>query len=328
VNESGAGFTPLVGAIRYGLAAVKGVGQNSVGAIVAARADNRFGSLFDFTARVNPGAVTRKVMESLGCAGAFDSLNSENQDIHLWRARLNQGIDAAISHGSRLQRDKSVGQNDLFDAAPDEPRVTGLPNCTAWTHTQLLAAEKNAIGFYITGHPLDNYVEVLEALGAVSTLDLPSMETGTRFALMRIEDQAGSVKCVAWPEAFSRFETRIIEEAAVLVQGNLEVTEDGAATVFLDDISNLDNARQQKAGAVVVRLPESPEQNSLLADLFKLFNSEKGDCEVLLELFLEGGVFVRVKPHTTIRVKGSSKLETAIKAFNCGVEWKNVSLEA
>jgi DNA polymerase-3 subunit alpha len=348
VNESGVGFTPLVGAIRYGLAAVKGVGQNSVGAIVAARADNRFGSLFDFTARVNPGAVTRKVMESLVCAGAFDSLNSDNQDIHLWRARLNQGIDAAISHGGRLQRDKSVGQNDLFGGAPDEPRVTGLPDCAAWTHTQLLAAEKTAIGFYITGHPLDNYVEVLEALGAVSTLALPSMETGrrasvggiitsvqirttkkgARFALMRIEDQAGSVKCVAWPEAFSRFEARISEEAAVLVQGNLEITEDGAATVFLDDISNLDNARQQKAGAVVVRLPESPEQNSLLADLFKLFNSEKGDCEVLLELFLEGGVFVRVKPHTTIRVKGSSKLETAIKAFNCGVEWKNVSLEA
>jgi DNA polymerase-3 subunit alpha len=350
VNESGAGFTPLEGAIRYGLAAVKGVGLGSVNAIINARAESKFNSFFDFTSRVNPTAVNKRVMESLVCAGGFDSLNSNGQSIHQWRARLHHAIDAAMSHGTRLQRDKSFGQNDLFGGGggQESTQVTEwIPEASAWTHSELLAAEKNAIGFYITGHPLDNYLEVLQELGTVYSTDLSKYSTGTkinvgglitsfqvrttkkgaRFALMRLEDQAGGVKCVAWPEAFSKFEKQIQDDLAVLVYGNLELTEDGGATIFLEDLVRLDDVLQRKARSVIVRLPETAEQEPLLKKLFKLFDEQKGDCEVLLELYLEGNVLVRVRPHTTLRVKGSHQLEKAIRLHDCQVEWTNVILE-
>ena len=350
-NESGAGFTPLTDAIRYGLAAVKGIGQGSVNAIIEARSGGRFGSFFDFTSRVSPGAINKRVMESLVCAGAFDSLNLQAQPIHLWRSRLHHAIDAAMAHGNRLQRDRSHGQNDLFGAASDndsERNVTEwLPDVAAWTHSQLLAAEKNAIGFYITGHPLDNYQEVLTELGAVCFADLASHVTGAklsvggiissfqirttkkgaRFALMRLEDQSGGIKCVAWPEVFSKFEKLLRDDLAVLAYGSLEVAEDGGMTVFVEDLTHLDDVIQRKAKAVIVCLPEELEQSLLLERLFRLFDKHRGDCEVLLDLCLEGGVLVRVRPHTTLRVKGSQELEEAIRSYGCRVEWTNVSLE-
>jgi DNA polymerase-3 subunit alpha len=350
-NESGAGFTPLTDAIRYGLAAVKGIGQGSVNAIIEARSGGRFGSFFDFTSRVSPGAINKRVMESLVCAGAFDSLNLQAQPIHLWRSRLHHAIDAAMAHGNRLQRDRSHGQNDLFGAASDndsERNVTEwLPDVAAWTHSQLLAAEKNAIGFYITGHPLDNYQEVLTELGAVCFADLASHGTGAklsvggiissfqirttkkgaRFALMRLEDQSGGIKCVAWPEVFSKFEKLLRDDLAVLAYGSLEVAEDGGMTVFVEDLTHLDDVIQRKAKAVIVCLPEELEQSLLLERLFRLFDKHRGDCEVLLDLCLEGGVLVRVRPHTTLRVKGSQELEEAIRSYGCRVEWANVSLE-
>ena len=144
VNESGAGFTPLEGAIRYGLAAVKGIGQNSVNGIIEARSGGSFRSFFDFASRISHGALNKRVLESLACAGAFDSLKTGEQSIHLWRARLHHAIDSALAQGNRLQRDRSHGQNDLFGAASESFQQVEewLPDCPAWSHTELLSARK------------------------------------------------------------------------------------------------------------------------------------------------------------------------------------------
>jgi DNA polymerase-3 subunit alpha len=353
VNESGSGFTPLTGAIRYGLAAVKGIGQQSVNAIIEARAGGKFSSPFDFTSRVSPAAINKRVMESLVCAGAFDSLNRQEQTMHLWRSRLHHAIDAAIAHGTRLQRDRSHGQNDLFGGSAEtgtaaQTAPEWLPDVKAWTHSELLAAEKNAIGFYITGHPLDNYQEVLAELcavnfvnlaahgtgakvnvgGMISSFQVRTTKKGARFALMRLEDQSGGIKCVAWPEVFNRFERLLRDDLAVLVHGGLEVAEDGGTTIFVEDLTPLDDVIQRKAKAVIVALPEESERDPLLEKLFRLFDLHKGDCEVLLDLYLEGNVLVRVRPHTTLRVRGSHELEEAIRGYGCRVEWANVTLES
>lgn len=352
VNESGPGFTPLEGAIRYGLAAVKGVGQNSVGAIVEARTGGRFISLFDFTSRVNPGALNKRVMESLVAAGAFDSLNSDGDLIHLWRAKVHNAIDSAMSLGTRLQRDRLHGQSDLFGGAAGQADESAqvkecLPIVPAWTHSELLAAEKNAIGFFVTGHPLDDYQQVLGELGTDCLLDLATLSTGTkvkiggiissiqvrttkkgaRFALIRLEDESGGIKVVAWPEVFSKTEKNLTTELAVLVSGTIEIAEDGSVTLVMDDLSPLDNIRQRKASAMIVSLPEHMEPEPLLTQLFELFDGHKGDCDVLLDMFIEGEVLVRVRPHASIRVRGSHILEEAIRTIGCRVDWRNPSME-
>src|SRR5437762_594820 len=216
VNESNLGFTPLRGAIRYGLAAIKGIGFASVKAITKSREGGRFGSLFDFAERVEEGAINKRVLEGLVCGGAFDSLKEESPSSETWRAQLFAAIDSALARSARTRRARLLGQNELFGAtAPESPEEkVKLPPANAWTPTEMLAAEKKALGFYITGHPLDKYVSAISNLSAVSTLDLSSLETGSavrigglvsdlqfrttkkgsRFAILRLEDQGGSVK--------------------------------------------------------------------------------------------------------------------------------------
>jgi DNA polymerase-3 subunit alpha len=349
VNESGAGFTPLEGAIRYGLAAIKGLGQASVNAIIEARQAGPFFSFFEFSGRIGQGAVNKRVLESLVAAGAFDSLKRDDRSIHEWRARLHASVDAALSRSTRAQRNKSSGQTDLFGAVAVEEfgqSPEPLPEADAWTHTALLAAEKNAIGFYITGHPLENYSEILKEFNSQKALELSSLETGlkvnlggvlmdlqvrttkkgSRFALMRLEDETGSVKCVMWPEVFSKYEGLVQNDTAVLVCGRLEITDNGSVSLIADDVARLADVLQRKARAVLVRLPWSGEGEAQLGDLFGILDKHRGDCDVLLEMCLEGGVLVRARTHGTLRVRGSVELETALRQQGCQVEWLNVTL--
>jgi DNA polymerase-3 subunit alpha len=349
VNESGSGFTPLEGAIRYGLAAIKGIGQSSVSAIVEARRSGSFQSFFDFTQRVAPNAINKRVLESLVFAGAFDSLKNNENSLHQWRARLHKSIDQALARGNRAQRNKLSGQNDLFGSAvavgveqPEEALVEAVP----WTHAELLTAEKEAVGFYITGHPLENYAEVLAELkacktlklngreggskvnigGIVSSLQVRTTKKGQRFGLLRLEDEASGVKCVVWPEIFSKVERILQNDAAILVCGKLDVTDDGSLTIIADEITSLDDVLQRKSRAVVLRIPSSAEPGLLLEELLTLMDGHKGDCEVVLEFALEDRVLVRARPHGALRVQGSRELESALRQRGCQVEWLNVTL--
>src|SRR5438876_6947428 len=135
VNESEAGFTALTGAIRYGLAAIKGIGVASVNAITRARASGPFKSIFDFTERLDEGSVNKRVLEGLVYSGAFDSLKEGSQALPSWRARVFAGIDSALARSARSRRAKALGQDDLFGTVSDltPERVSPLPEAIAWT---------------------------------------------------------------------------------------------------------------------------------------------------------------------------------------------------
>src|SRR5882672_1272573 len=277
VNDSDVGFTPLKGAIRYGLAAIKGIGFASVNAIMKARTAGPFRSIFDFSERVEEGAINKRVLEGLVCSGAFDSLKLEGAAVNQWRARLFAAIDVALARSARSRRAKALGQNDLFGSEQNEATdaATDLPAAVAWTPTEMLAVEKKALGFYITGHPLDAHFETVSKLGAVSSVELGLQETGSRatiaglitdlqlrttkkgdrFAIFRLEDQAGSVKCVLWPEPFRRQSGIVAEEATVLVNGRAEISDDGMITVIADRLTQLTEAVQQKARELVIGIP-------------------------------------------------------------------------
>src|SRR6185369_3719182 len=153
VNESNSDFTPLNGAIRYGLTAIKGLGQSIVKAICEARGTEPFRSFFDFAERVE---ATKRVLESLVSAGAFDSLKDE-RGLPEWRGGLFNSIDMALSRAQRAKRERIQGQSGLFGGLPEEIDYSKelSPHAKGWNQTELLAAEKGAVGFYITGHPLE-----------------------------------------------------------------------------------------------------------------------------------------------------------------------------
>ncbi|MCA1575155.1 MAG: DNA polymerase III subunit alpha, partial [Acidobacteria bacterium] len=159
-NESYSGFTPLAGAIRFGLAAIKGLGQSTIKAIIEARKTGPFKSFFDFAERIEQGAINKRALESLVGAGAFDSLKPEVRDLREWRAALHACIDPALARSLRAKRERLQGQNGLFAIVADDAGPAEELPCSPkpWTHTELLANEKAALGFYITGHPLGDYL--------------------------------------------------------------------------------------------------------------------------------------------------------------------------
>jgi DNA polymerase-3 subunit alpha len=349
VNESDVGFTPLKGAIRYGLAAIKGIGFTSVNAIIKARESGPFQSLADFAERVEEGGINKRVLEGLVCSGAFDSLAEASTPINLWRAALCAQIDSALASATRAKKARALGQDDLFGTAPAPPPIAATirAGVTPWTLGEMLAAEKKALGFYITAHPLDDYSEVISKLGASSSIELPAIETGgrarvaglikdlqlrttkkgDRFALFQLEDHAGTVKCVAWPEPFRKHGGVIKAEAVVLVTGRVENGDEGAATLIIDRVSELDGAIQQKATELTIRLPAASELSRVCDSVKAVLEGSRGECDVFIE-FLSADARVRLRAHPSLRVQGSNQLESALRALGCEVHWEGYSSPA
>ncbi|MBA2620641.1 MAG: DNA polymerase III subunit alpha [Acidobacteria bacterium] len=215
INESDADFTPLEGAVRFGLTAIKGIGSTSVAAITEAGKKGKFGSIFDFTARIDQGAITRRGLESLLTAGAFDSLmpvssaisgaaggQQQQQQFHQrsvnqWRARNFAAIDKALNHGQKVWQDKLRGQSGLFgDGAQQQQQqhTNGetdssddrLPPATPWSQAELSRLEKASIGFYLSSHPLDDFKELLASLNILNVADYETIKAGDKITLAGI----------------------------------------------------------------------------------------------------------------------------------------------
>jgi DNA polymerase-3 subunit alpha len=349
VNESEVGFTALKGAIRYGLAAIKGIGLASVNAVMRARAQGPFKSLFDFTDRLEDGAINKRVLEGLVCSGAFDSVKPPDIETNEWRARLCAVIDSALARSARARRTRALGQDDLFGGqevgATDQ---VPLPNATAWTAIEMLAAEKKALGFYITGHPLDAFSETVSQLGATTSVELAQRESGDRavvaglvrdlqlkttkkgdrFAIFRLEDQAGAVKCVLWPEPFRRNSSLIAEEATILVAGRAEISDEGAITLIADRVNALTEAVQQKARELVIKIQGAQINGGARCEEVKaILERSDGDCDVFLDIILDD-MTVRVRAHPSLKVQGSVEIESALRSLDCEVIWEGFAPRA
>ena len=338
VNASLDNFTASGNSIRFGLAAIKGIGQSAVASIVEARtAGGPFSSTFDFTERVDSRAVNKRVLEGLIRAGAFDSVNQS-------RARLFAAIDSAIESGQRVQRSRASGQTDLFGAlAASMPAVEPpLPAVPDWAHHELLKGEKETLGFYISGHPLSGYEEALKDFadadvdrlsglnhgavvtlgGVVVELSVRTTKKGDRFGLFQLEDQFGSVKIVAWPDVFNRANGVMQNDGAVLVRGRLEVDDGGAMTIIAEEIQSLENIRERSARTVVLHFDVDSVDEKKLERLHWLLDNNRGECGVIFEVKLADGSIARVQPNHLVRVKVTPSLTNSIKEImaDCSVE--------
>jgi DNA polymerase-3 subunit alpha len=300
VNQSDLNFTPAGDAIRFGLGGVKNVGQSAVEAIVAAREQGGvFPSLYDFCDRVNMASVSRRVIESLIKAGALDSTGAN-------RAQLTEALDRAIESATRASRDRAMGQHGLFGFASEEHRteypLAALPD---WSMEQKLAGEKDLLGIYVSGHPLDrfrdkindvakHYTDQLEGLEKNSSVELCAIITsivrktnreGKYWAALKVEDSRGTADAMVFANRYEELLGSLREDNAVFLRANVLPEESGPPKLSIQELVNLEDKRVDLPSLISIRIwlkdETSSEKASALSDLFV---RKRGSTEVRLRL--------------------------------------------
>jgi DNA polymerase-3 subunit alpha len=307
VNDSDSSFTVDDGAIRFGLSAIKGLGGSALEAVLAARRQGGpFDSLYDFCERVPLKQLNKKTLETLVRSGAFDCFGRP-------RAQLFAALDGAIDAARSVQRAAESGQTTLF-GAPElaqavRPREVYDETITEWPELERLGLEKEALGFYVSGHPLDRYAADLERLSTTPVSDLDSvggrtevtlacvvtalrerpLRDGTgRMAFLTVEDRTGSVEMLVPAKTFVEIEDVLRRDVPLLVKTFVNVTrnEEGDEQVRLRclDAQTIADARRSLTKRVVVTLkPESVARERLDA-LKALFEQHPGECGVRVVL--------------------------------------------
>lgn len=276
INESGVTFSAVGDRIRFGLVAVKNVGEGAIDTIIKEREENGpFSSLFEFCERVDLRKVNKRVMESLIKCGAFDSTKDN-------RAAMIASLEDAIEYGQTVQKEKADPQMGLFDMGGTDsvsinmPTIAGVPE---WHEKEKLGLEKEALGFYITGHPLDQYQQVIEKFTNVNAITLTEIKDKTpvriggtisaskviktkkleSMAFATIEDREGAVEVVVFPSIYASTRDLLFEDTPVLVQGMAQVEENGIK-ILADNIIPMEKA--EDTWTVELRLKIDPSITS------------------------------------------------------------------
>ncbi len=318
-------------AIRFGLAAIKNVGEGAVEAVLAARrSGGAFTSLYDFCERVDLRAVNRRVLESFVKSGCFDSLDRR-------RPALFAAIDRCLEAGQKLQRDREQGQHSLFGIlGGDEPAATPerIADHAAWGEGERLAYEKESLGFFITGHPLERYREELAQWASATTGRLPGLadrevsvggivaalrliktRKGDRMATFLLEDLEGGVEVLVFPDTYKKVATHLVEDQIVLVKGKAEVGEEGKARLLASDLLPLEKAKLADARAVTIRIPVSGWDRDLGERLRTILDAHRGEVPVTLEMFRPGWYAVSVMPSSEYRVRPDAGLLVEVEGL-------------
>ena len=338
VNSSELAFTVTKEGVRFGLCAVKNVGEGAVLSILAARRElGRIDSLFTLCEHADLRLVNKRVLESLVKAGALDSLvPNAADDARRARARLFAAADRALEHGGRHQRDKEKGQNQLFGGPSDDGIVhaVALADAAPWAEAVQLAGEKEALGFYMSGHPLDRFAQELKTFGArrvseltesmadvwtagiVSGLRPLKTKKGDRMAVFMLDDVAGSLEVVVFPETFGKCGSVVEADAMVLVRGKFE-KDDESARIVATELLPIGSLQERTTREVVIHLAPQP-QRSIFEQLAELLSRHRGDRRVYIELDVKGREKpLRVRSEVPLRVKPSERLVSEVEQL-CG----------
>jgi DNA polymerase-3 subunit alpha len=342
VNESRLDFTPAGDKIRFGLAAVKNVGGKAVEVILESRrTDGPFESLFDFCRRVDLTAVNRRVIESLIKCGAFDATGVS-------RARMMAVLDDAMRGGQAHQRDQQSNQIDIF-AVLGTAAIGGkkpgdvYPQALEWSAQESLAFEKEALGFYISGHPLDKYDRVIKKItsgaiaalkekaapgevklgGVVSALKLRNTKKGDRYGTFNLEDKTGFLEIIAWPDTYKKCAELLTSDDPIFVKGRLEAGEE-RIQVIANEISALaeaaaegganGNGHGRRDGEKLhLHARESEISPDELVRLREMLLEYPGSCTVFLHLYAGSQRETVIELPSQVRVAATSELEESVE---------------
>ena len=321
VNRSSVDFTVHDGVVQYSLAALKNVGKAAVEHIVAVRAEGGpFTSDGDFARRIDPHHINRRALESLIKAGAFDDLNRN-------RAALAAGIEVILATANRAASDAALGQNNLFggEGGPD----MALPATEPWMTMDLLAAEFEAVGFYLSGHPLDDYMPSLARIGidtyaafhdkvmkkgataarlagTVVHRQERRSKSGNRFAFVGLSDPSGQYECICFSDTLAQYRELLEPGKAVIVK--VEADADGSeARLRLQGVEALDKAAANATNGLKIFLRDGAAVDSIAQ---RLTNGGRAPVRLVMQLD-DRDVDIAIGNHFTV----SPRIKAAIKAI-------------
>jgi DNA polymerase-3 subunit alpha len=327
VQVSGSQFTPHGEAIRFGLAAVKNVGGNAIDSILKARAEagGHFKSLWEFCEKVDLRVMNKRVIESLIKAGALDALGQ--------RAPLMAAVDKAMERAQKAQRDAAQGQSGLFGLFDEVPKAgrgnDDLPNVAEWEESERLANEKEVLGFFVSGHPLDKYADKLHNLTGVipvaealerkppekrwgsqpeqaDEIQVAGMIHGLRvqktkrdgklYAQAALEDATGKIELVCFPRDYERLAGQLKIVAPVLVRGTLTGDEDAAPKIAVSAIQALEEVQVKVPTGVRIRINLERTTEEMFMELKSAADAAPGPGKVMLHLEMKGEYAVILEP--------------------------------
>jgi DNA polymerase III subunit alpha len=342
INESNLKFTVVgegVGQIRFGLGAIRGVGEGAVRSIIAAReAEGEFRGLFDFLCRIDLRLCNKRVVEALICAGAMDGLDAGGG-----RAQLLAGLEATFAAAQQVQRERESAQASIFgDLMGDDAGTAGiteppLPPVERWSEGDRLAREKEILGFFISGHPLDKFRDDLALFDGVHTaslrsyrdqkVELPCVVTeaarqiskrdGSEWGRITVEDYHGTATVLAFGESWARFKDVLQNDAPVIIQGMVSGRErdEDDPPLFLDGAVPLAQLRASGAVGVCVELGSHAAGGDALRRAREIFDRHAG-AGPLEVVYVNGGAAGASPPRLrsrSVRVDPSDSLLQALR---------------
>jgi DNA polymerase-3 subunit alpha len=327
INSSDVNFTPGLNGIRFGLAAIKNVGETAITSIVAGKP---FTSLFDFCERVDLRTVNKRVVESLIKAGAFDSIDSG-------RALLYANVDRGMDWGQRKQREKEVGQGGLFGAmsgAAEEKQ--SLDPAEPWAEGLQLKHEKETLGFYITGHPLRKYANEVKTYGnattgvlsekpsgfdisiggLVSALRLMRTKKGDQMAVVLLEDWEGMVEVLVFPDTFTKVQKLLEVDAPLLVKGKLD-NDEATIKILASDIYPIERVKEVLSRSVTIRINSKLAPEDVAEQLQPIIDEKRGAAEIIFELEFPGRFTALVRPNPYVKISPDREFVESVERI-CG----------
>ena len=316
INRSEAHFTVDDGRIRFGLGAIKGVGMGAIEVIINVREQTGpFKTIFGFTKELDFHAVNKKTIDSLARSGAMDDLDGH-------RAQLVSAIDMAIQYGQKLQADKASGQSSLFGGLPGTTMMEpNLPIAEPWPRSQVLKAERELMGFYVSGHPLETYLAETRAFataqlgdtaafeitetdqqqrssgdgymrergpthsfcGIITDVQRRTTKKGKPIAFVGIEDFTGQGEVVCFSTVYDKVQNYLNVDDIVLVHGAVELR-GGDVKIVAQDIIPMWKVREQLVKAIVLRLDADQVQVDQIEKLGALCDANRGTCKLYFEI--------------------------------------------
>ena len=300
VNRSQAYFTVEHGRIRFGLAAIKGVGQGAIEALVEARdaMGGAFDDLFSLCKDLDLRTVGKKTLEGLASAGAMDTFEGH-------RRQFVDAIDLAWSYAQKHQADKAAGQFSMFGAAEDTGSsfVPALPHCEPWTKGETLRYERDLMGFYVSGHPLDDFAAEVDkfatvqlgradgvmhesdqtAIGIVTEITRRTTKSGRPIAFVTLEDTTGAAEVVLFAQTLERCGHMIMLDEVMMVKGKAE-TSSGTIKLVAKDILPMWRVREQLVKAITLKIDVDTTTEADVTALKALCDAHPGACKLYFEL--------------------------------------------
>ena len=347
VNESNNSFSISKNAVRFGLGAIKGIGSGPIEAIIEARSKKKFTSLSDFCERVDLKRVSKRSLVTLISCGAFDQLMIPKSrkrkkttlptlyEIGKWRAQLLAVAELAIARGQKAKKDREQGQNSLFGlffTTPKRSQITYPTNIDYWNSEEVLDNEKQLLGFYISGHPLDRFKneiglytdtttemfqdkndkDKIKMAGVIVSKQKKMTKKGKPMAFFELEDHVGNIEIVIWPATYNDTLADILETThPVIVTGRVSIknynkNNDEEQIFVADNVELLSEVRSKKITNVSIQLNADEIEEEDIRALSIILEKHPGDCSVILNLTFS---FTKERARITLKDDNSSLIK-------------------